>query len=58
MWTIVYMVKNEATAYSVKEKLKADKIMVMLRKVDDFFEVLVPSAELSLAHKIIIDSEM
>ena len=58
MWTVVYMTKNEEYVSSLKEKLKDNKIMVMVRKVDDFFELLVPSAEMQVAHTVIIESEI
>lgn len=58
MWTVVYMTKNEEYVSSLKEKLKDNKIMVMVRKVDDFFELLVPSAEMQEAHTVIIESEI
>ena len=58
MWTVVYMNKNEELVSSLREKLKDNKIMVMVRKVDDFFELLVPGAEMLDAHTIIIESEI
>lgn len=58
MWTVVYMTKNEEYISSLREKLKDNKIMVMVRKVDDFFELLVPSAEMQEAHTVIIESEI
>jgi hypothetical protein len=58
MWTVVYMTKNEEYISSLREKLKDNKIMVMVRKVDDFFEMLVPGAEMQEAHTVIIESEI
>lgn len=58
MWTVVYMTKNEEYVSSLREKLKDNKVMVMVRKVDDFFELLVPSAEMQEAHTVIIESEI
>lgn len=58
MWTVVYMSKNEELVSSLRKKLKDNKIMVMVRKVDDFFELLVPSAEMPDAHTVIIESEI
>lgn len=58
MWTVVYMTKNEEYISSLKQKFKDNKIMVMVKKVDDFFEVLVPQAEMQAAHTIIIESEI
>ena len=58
MWTVVYMSKNEEDVISLKCKLKSNKIMVMVRKVDDFFEILVPSEEMPEAHNIILDTKI
>ncbi len=58
MWTVVYMNKSEEYISSLRQKLKDNKIMVMVRKVDDFFELLVPQAEMQEAHTVIIESEI
>ena len=58
MWTVVYMTKNEEDISSLKSKLRNNKIMIMVRKVDDFFEILVPSEEMPEAQNIIIDAEI
>ena len=58
MWTVVYMNKNEEYISSLRKKLTDNKIMVMVRKVDDFFELLVPGAEVQEAHTVIIESEI
>lgn len=58
MWTVVYMTKNEEYISSLRQKLKDANIMVMVRKVDDFFEMLVPQAEMQEAHTVIIESEI
>lgn len=58
MWTVIYMTKNEEDISSLKTKLQKNKIMVMVRKVDDFFEVLVPSEEIPEAQTIIIDTKI
>ena len=58
MWTVVYMNKSEEYISELRKKLKDNKIMVMVRKVDDFFELLVPDAEMADAHTIIIESEI
>lgn len=52
------MSKNAGEVARLKGILKESAIISMLRKQDDFFEILVPSAEVSLAHKSIIDAEM
>ena len=58
MWTVVYMNKNDEYITSLKKKLNDNRIMVMVRKVDDFFELLVPSAEMQEAHTVIIENEI
>ena len=58
MWTVVYMAKSEEDVNLLKQKLKDNNIMVMVRKVDDFFEVLVPAQEMQESHNIIIDIEI
>lgn len=58
MWTVVYMAKIEEDVNLLKGKLKDNNIMVMVKKVDDFFEVMVPSCEVGEAHSIIIDTEI
>lgn len=58
MWTVVYMTKNEEDISSLKRKLQNNRIMVMVRKVDDFFEVLVPSEEIPEAQAVIIDTKI
>jgi len=58
MWTVVYMNKNDKYISSLRNKLKDKKIMVMVRKVDDFFELLVPQAEIQEAQTVIIESEI
>ena len=52
------MNKNDEYITSLKKKLNDNRIMVMVRKVDDFFELLVPSAEMQEAHTVIIESEI
>ena len=58
MWTVVYMAKNEEDIKLLAQKLKDNNIMTRIKKVDDFFEMLVPAEEMSAAHNIIIDSEI
>ncbi len=58
MWTVIYMAKVEEDVKLLAQKLKDNNIMVCVKKVDDFFEVLVPSEEMQEAHTIIIDSEI
>ena len=58
MWTVVYMAKVEETIQLLAQKLKDNNIMTRIKKVDDFFEMLVPAEEMQDAHNIIIDSEI
>ena len=58
MWTVVYMSKNADEVTRLRNSLRDNAIISMLRKRDDFFEILVPSMEVSLAHKLIIDEEI
>ncbi len=58
MWTVVYMSKDENNIALIKDKIASDDIIVMTRKCDDFFELLVPSEEMSKAHDIIIEAEL
>ena len=58
MWTVVYMAKSEEDVKLLAQKLKENNIMTRIKKVDDFFEMLVPAEETSDAHNIIIDSEI
>ncbi|MBQ7986528.1 MAG: hypothetical protein IJ304_04600 [Clostridia bacterium] len=58
MWTVIYMAKDEENVNLILKKLKDNNIMARVKKVDDFFEVQVPSEEMTEAHNIIIDSEI
>lgn len=58
MWTVVYMAKGEDDVKMLAKKLKDNNIMVCIKKVDDFFEVMVPAEEIQEAHNIIIDMEI
>lgn len=58
MWTVIYMAKVEEDVKLLAHKLRDSNIMVRIKKVDDFFEVLVPAEEMQEAHTIIIDSEI
>ena len=58
MWTVIYMAKDEENINLILKKLKDNNIMARVKKVDDFFEVQVPSEEMTEAHNIIIDSEI
>ena len=58
MWTVIYMAKIEEDVNLLKARLKENNIMARVKKVDDFFEVMVPSSEVGEAHTIIIDTEI
>lgn len=62
MWTSVYMTQNIETARSVREKIEHKNIIVMMRSIrqeerpgEDYFELLVPQAELDDALGIIVE---
>ena len=58
MWTIVYMAKNHGDVALLKKGLKDNDIISIVRKNDDYYEVLVPSLEVAPAHSVIIDTEI
>lgn len=58
MWTVVYMSKDAEDIYALRQALKNIKVIFFVKKSDDFFTLLVPSKEVSLAHKTIIDMEI
>lgn len=58
MWTVIYMTKDENDISLIKNKLKDIDVIVMVRQRDDYFEVLVPSSEVSAAHNVIIETEI
>ena len=60
MWTSVYMTQNIDTARAMREKMENSEILVMMRSIkaddrvgEDYFEILVPNAELKEALDII-----
>ena len=61
MWTVVYMAQNKEMAEKLKSILEESGILVRTNpinrkeKVDDYFEVSVPEAEVEEAHGIIIE---
>ena len=58
MWTVVYMSKDERDIASLRSALRGNAVISSVRKREDFFELLVPSCEVSIAHKAIIDMEI
>lgn len=62
MWTVVYMAQSKDIATKLQELLTKEGILVKLRPVsknhdnnDNYFEVLVPEAEVEEAHSVIIE---
>ncbi len=58
MWTVVYMSKDADDIAHLRSTLRGNAVISAVRKKEDFFELLVPSCEVSLAHKTIIDTEI
>lgn len=62
MWTVVYMAQSKDIATKLQDLLTKEGILVKLRPVsknhdnnDNYFEVLVPEAEVEEAHSVIIE---
>ena len=62
MWTVVYLAQSKEIATNLQELLAEEGILVKLRPVskeeeknNDYFEILVPEAEIEEAHSVIID---
>ncbi len=62
MWTVVYMAQSKEIATALQELLANEGILVKLRPInknhdnnDNYFEVLVPEAEVEEAHSVIIE---
>jgi hypothetical protein len=62
MWTVVYMAQSKEIAVNLQKFLTDEGILVKLRpiskdeeKSNDYFEILVPEAEIEEAHGVIID---
>lgn len=63
MWTVVYMAQSKEIATSLEELLTKEGILVKLRPIsknhennDNYYEVLVPEAEVEEAHSVIIEN--
>lgn len=63
MWTVVYLAQSKESATRLKELLANEGILVKLRPLsknpenqDNYYEVLVPEAEIEEAHNVIIES--
>ena len=52
------MAKDENDVSLLKVQLDEQGIMNMVRRVDEYIEILVPSREIDQAHNIIIDTEL
>ena len=65
MWTVVYVAQQPREIFKIKDVLDENSIISRIRKGNDSdeehgmcFEIMVPSAELSIAQDLIIASEM
>ena len=64
MWTTVYMSQESESSKRMKMLLESEGIIAKNKRVsspeDDncYFEILVPSKEVSAAHSLIIDAEL
>ncbi len=63
MWTVVYMAQSKEIASNMQELLAKEGILVKIRPIsknpdnnDNYYEVLVPEAEIEEAHSVIIES--
>lgn len=62
MWTVVYIAQSGDVATKLQDVLQKEGLLVKTRPItknmesgDNYFEVLVPEAEVSEAHSIIIE---
>jgi menaquinone-dependent protoporphyrinogen IX oxidase len=62
MWTVVYMAQSKEIAEKLQGLLTQEGILVKIRPIsknhdnnDNYFEVLVPEAEVEEAHSVIIE---
>lgn len=62
MWTVVYMAQSKEIATKLQELLTDEGILVKTRPIskkhenkDNYYEVLVPEAEVEEAHSVIIE---
>lgn len=62
MWTVVYMAQSKEIATKLQELLTQEGILVKIRPIsknhennDNYYEVLVPEAEIEEAHTVIIE---
>jgi menaquinone-dependent protoporphyrinogen IX oxidase len=62
MWTVVYMAQSRDIATELQEMLTNEGILVKIRPIsknrennDNYYEILVPEAEIEEAHSVIIE---
>jgi hypothetical protein len=62
MWTVVYMAQSKEIAVKLEKLLTDEGILVKLRSIsknrennDNYYEVMVPQAEVEEAHGVIIE---
>jgi hypothetical protein len=62
MWTVVYMAQSKDIATELQEMLTKEGILVKIRPIsknhennDNYYEILVPEAEIEEAHSVIIE---
>lgn len=64
MWKTIYISPKSEKAVRIKKLLESEGIIAKNKTVNNnennecFFEILVPSKEISEAHSIIIDAEL
>lgn len=65
MWTVIYLAKNDAALKNICSLLDANGIIYRALRVtqsdeagEAYFDVLVPAAEVSEAHALILDEEL
>lgn len=66
MWTVIYMAKNDEALHNVCVLLDKNSIIYRAMPVscteadgtDAYYDILVPSAEVSAAHALILDEEL
>lgn len=65
MWTVVYMANNNEALHTICGLLDKNGIICRTRSAADnssadgaYYDVLVPAAEVSAAHALILDEEL
>ncbi|MBE7044051.1 MAG: glutamate decarboxylase [Ruminococcaceae bacterium] len=63
MWTVIYMVQDQSLADNIRSTLEENRIITKVRTLKQrdqehcCYEILVPSAEVSAAHDMILEAE-